>query len=200
MDNESLCLAAQRGDTAARHLLAEQNIPFVKRETQKLLQRRGLANSGIDWEDLFQSGCVGLLEAIAGYSSKEGKRFLTYAGYWVRKRIGEDADKFMEVQKREQKQADEEEDAGERWQTGGLYPSPEQEMIRMETLWWLRRGLEQLTQRERQLLEYRFGFEDEQTHTRPETARHFHLRPARERAIEDLALDNVWLELPWWYR
>lgn len=31
------------------------------------------------------------------------------------------------------------------------------------------------------------------------TALHFHLSESRARSTEALALDNLWLELPWWY-
>jgi len=37
-------------------------------------------------------------------------------------------------------------------------------------------------------------------HPLNETAKHFHLSESRARSTEALALDNVWLELPWWYR
>ena len=46
---------------------------------------------------------------------------------------------------------------------------------------------------------YRFGFEDDMEHPLNETAKHFHLSESRARSTEALVLDNVWLELPWWY-
>ena len=49
-------------------------------------------------------------------------------------------------------------------------------------------------------LEYRFGFDDEDTErTLTQTARHFHLSESRARATERQAVDDVRLELPWWY-
>ena len=36
-------------------------------------------------------------------------------------------------------------------------------------------------------------------HPLNETAKHFHLSESRARSTEALALDNVWLELPWWF-
>ena len=36
-------------------------------------------------------------------------------------------------------------------------------------------------------------------HPLTETARHFNLSESRAKKVEALALDNVWLELPWWY-
>ena len=43
------------------------------------------------------------------------------------------------------------------------------------------------------------GFEDDVLHPLNETAKHFHLSESRAKSTEKLALDNFWLELPWWY-
>ena len=53
--------------------------------------------------------------------------------------------------------------------------------------------------REEQYLRYRFGFDDDVEHPLTETAKHFHLSESRARKTEVQALDDVWLELPWWY-
>ena len=50
-----------------------------------------------------------------------------------------------------------------------------------------------------QYLRYRFGFDDDVEHPLTETAKHFHLSESRARKTEVQALDDVWLELPWWY-
>ena len=60
-------------------------------------------------------------------------------------------------------------------------------------------ALQRIDRRERVYLWYRFGFEDDMEHPLNETAKHFHLSESRARSTEALALDNVWLELPWWY-
>jgi len=36
-------------------------------------------------------------------------------------------------------------------------------------------------------------------HPLTETAEHFFLSESRAKSTEKLALDNVWLELPWWF-
>ncbi|MGN1026456.1 MAG: hypothetical protein ACI4P4_08620, partial [Faecousia sp.] len=53
--------------------------------------------------------------------------------------------------------------------------------------------------RDEQYLRYRFGFDDDVEHPLTETAKHFNLSESRAKRTEALALDNVWLELPWWY-
>ena len=60
-------------------------------------------------------------------------------------------------------------------------------------------ALQRIEHRERAYLWYRFGFEDDIYHPLNETAKHFHLSESRAKSTEALALDNVWLELPWWY-
>ena len=60
-------------------------------------------------------------------------------------------------------------------------------------------ALDMIDHREEYYLRYRFGFDDDIEHPLTETAKHFHLSESRARSTEALALDNVWLELPWWY-
>ena len=57
-----------------------------------------------------------------------------------------------------------------------------------------------ISTRERTYLWYRFGFPDEpQNKTIKDTASHFHLSESRAKSTEAAALDNIRLELPWWY-
>lgn len=71
--------------------------------------------------------------------------------------------------------------------------------IAKETHEEIHTALQRLDRREYAYLWYRFGFEDDLEHTQKETAKHFHLSISRTNSTELLALDNVWLELPWWY-
>ena len=64
----------------------------------------------------------------------------------------------------------------------------------------LHAALGRIEPRERGYIEYRFGFDDEDTErTLTQTARHFHLSESRARMTERQAVDDVRLELPWWY-
>ena len=76
---------------------------------------------------------------------------------------------------------------------------PEKMMIEEESRRELYEGLRCISEREQVYLLYRFGFEDDMEHTLVGTALHFHLSESRARSTEALALDNLWLELPWWY-
>lgn len=76
---------------------------------------------------------------------------------------------------------------------------PEQIMIEEENRRELYEGLRRISKREQVYLLYRFGFEDNMEHLLVGTALHFHLSESRARSTEALALDNLWLELSWWY-
>ena len=60
-------------------------------------------------------------------------------------------------------------------------------------------GLKRLTQREQTYLLYRYGFTDGEEHPLIGAAIYFHLTKGRAKKTEEQAMDNLWLELPWWF-
>lgn len=64
---------AQAGDKAARDALTDENIALVKSVAARFGGR------GVEWDDLFQLGCMGLIKAIDGFDVARGVRFSTYA-------------------------------------------------------------------------------------------------------------------------
>ena len=76
---------------------------------------------------------------------------------------------------------------------------PEKIMVKEENRRELYEGLGRISARDRAYLRYRFGFEDDMEHPLIGTALHFHLSESRAKSTEALALDNLWLELPWWF-
>lgn len=77
--------------------------------------------------------------------------------------------------------------------------SPEQIYIDRETMQELYKGLGKLSEREQVYRLYRYGFTDDTEHTLIGTAIHFSLRESRAKKLEEEAMDNLWLELPWWF-
>ena len=59
--------------TAERQALAEANLGLVHACANRFRGR------GVEYEDLFQAGCVGLLKAAGGFDEALGYRFSTYA-------------------------------------------------------------------------------------------------------------------------
>lgn len=64
---------SQSGDRPARSRLVEKNVALVKSIVKKYLNR------GLEYDDLFQLGSLGLVKAIKNYDEKFNVRFSTYA-------------------------------------------------------------------------------------------------------------------------
>ena len=65
--------AAQSGDRDVAGRLVEENSGLIWSVARRFFGR------GVDAEDLYQLGCVGLLKAIDGYDESFGTKFSTYA-------------------------------------------------------------------------------------------------------------------------
>lgn len=69
----ALLLAAHAGDTEAEGTLVQRNLALVKSIVKKYLGR------GVDYDDLYQLGCMGLVKAIQHFNTDYDVRFSTYA-------------------------------------------------------------------------------------------------------------------------
>ena len=208
-DNERLCALAQAGDTAARELLLENNLGFIRKTALEVHGKAG--ESGLDVDDLVQEGCIGLLSAIDRFDAVRGMKFLTYAAPAIRNAMTDcvraalsqfewrlEGDGLQRVYLDDVLDADErllriEAVADPHTQT------PEQVVLRRDQLAELYAGLDNLTAREQTWLLYRHGFADGAEHPLTAAARHFHLSENRARALDAQAIDDLRLELPWWY-
>ena len=208
-DNERLCALTQAGDAAARELLIENNLGFIRKTALEVYEKAG--ESGLDVDDLVQEGCIGLLSAIDRFDAVRGMKFLTYAAPAIRNAMTDcvraalsqfewrlEGDGLQRVYLDDVLDADErllriEAVADPHTQT------PEQVVLRREQLAELYAGLDNLTAREQTWLLYRHGFADGAEHPLAAAARHFHLSENRAQALDVQAIDDLRLELPWWY-
>ena len=71
--NVALIKLAQAGDVNAKNLLIQQNYPLVKSVIRRY------RNKGVEYDDLFQLGCVGFVKAINNFDTKYNVKFSTYA-------------------------------------------------------------------------------------------------------------------------
>lgn len=71
--NRELLERAAKGDAAAQTRLIEENIGLVHAFARRF------AGRNVEYEDLFQAGCMGLVKAVAGFDLDRGVRFSTYA-------------------------------------------------------------------------------------------------------------------------
>lgn len=209
MSNEQLCIAALDGDTEARNALVENNLRFIKRSSYEMwsAQRELNAALGIEINDLVQEGSLGLLDCIPGYDPDTGNKFLTYAAPAIRNAMVDyirrwnptfEAKNLGSIIRLDDVVKDENKGRHE-FIADSRVKNPEQIYIAKETHEEIHTALQRIDRRERAYLWYRFGFEDDIYHPLNETAKHFHLSESRAKSTEALALDNVWLELPWWY-
>lgn len=68
----SLIVKAQGGDEMAKEKLVQNNSPLVK----SLIKR--YINKGIEYDDLYQLGCLGLIKAIYNFNQEFNTKFSTY--------------------------------------------------------------------------------------------------------------------------
>lgn len=209
MSNEQLCIAALDGNAEARNALVENNLRFIKRTAYEMwsAQRELNAALGIEINDLVQEGSLSLLDCIPGYNPDTGNKFLTYAALAIRNAMVDyirrwnptfEAKNPGSIIRLDEVVKDENKGKHE-FIADSRAKKPEQIYIAKETHEEIHTALQQIDRRERAYLWYRFGFEDDIYHPLNETAKHFHLSESRAKTTEALALDNVWLELPWWY-
>lgn len=217
MTNEQLCVLAQKGDVQAQEQLVRNNLGYIRKTANELYISNNLENSelGIDRDDLIQEGSISFLRTISRYDPDKKIKFLTYAGPAIRNAMMDlISTAFSTFEQRMQSDKDgipmkrinldellPGEDSMQRSDLiADPYSSePEKMMIEKESRKELYEGLRRISEREQVYLLYRFGFEDDMEHPLVGTALHFHLSESRARSTEALALDNLWLELPWWY-
>ncbi len=208
-DNERLCALAQAGDAAAREQLLERNMGFVRKLAREIHRQTG--ESGLDVDDLVQEGCIGLLSAVDRFDAGKGASFLAYAASAIRNAMTDcvraalsqfeqrmTGDGLQRVYLDDVLSEDErmlriEAIADPNTQT------PEQVILRREQLTELYTGLGSLTAREQTWLLYRYGFTDGAEHPLTAAAQHFHLSEHRAKNLHAQSMDDLWLELPWWY-
>ena len=193
-DNERLCALAQAGDADARERLLESNLGFIRRTALEVYGKAG--ESGLDVVDLVQEGCIGLLSAIDQYDAVRGVGFLAYAAPAIRNAMTDCA--RAALSQFEQRMTG---DGLQRIESIA-YPNtqmPEQVVLRREQLAELYAGLDRLTAREQTWLLYRYGFTDGTEHPLTAAAQHFHLSEHRAKNLHAQSMDDLWLELPWWY-
>lgn len=215
--NEYLCALAKKGDTPAADLLLEYNSGFIRKVANEIFLKSNLVESDLSIEigDLEQEGGIGLLKAIPSYDKSIGVKFLTYAAPFIRNAMTDLVrDSFSRY---EQRMVDPQNGLGlQKIRLDEILPgeerllrieavaditakSPEQVYEDRETLRELYEGFGQISEREQTYLLYRYGFTDDIGHTLIGTAIHFNLSESRAKKLEGEAMDNLWLELPWWF-
>ncbi len=63
---------AQQGNQQAKSVLLEENSPLIKSVIKRFI------NKGVEYDDLYQIGCMGFLKAIKNFDAGFGVKFSTY--------------------------------------------------------------------------------------------------------------------------
>ena len=191
---------------------------FIGKVTNDLFRSMNLAQAGLnlDTDDLKQAGNLGLWKAVPKFDAARGMKFLTYATPAIRSAMMDMVrDAFAAF---EQRMVTKDKDGicYQRVSLDDVLPGEEQLrrieaiadpyarqpqsiMEEQESRRELYDGLKRLTQREQTYLLYRYGFTDGEEHPLIGTAIYFHLTKGRAKKTEEQAMDNLWLELPWWF-
>lgn len=209
MTNEQLCALAKQGDADAQNLLIENNLRFIKKTAYEVWNAQAELNRSlqISLDNLVQEGSLGLFGCIESYNPGSGNLFLTYVAPAIRnamidyirsQNVSFEAKHLNDIVSLDDLAKDEVR-SKHNFIADPTKQTPEQIYLAQERIDNLHHALYMIEDREEQYLRYRFGFDDDIEHPLTETARHFNLSESRAKKVEALALDNVWLELPWWY-
>ena len=203
LSNEQLCCLSRSGDMQALELLIQNNLRFIHRTANQIvtnpLLEKQLASCGIESDDLVQAGTVGLWKSVDSYNPDNGNKFLTYAAKSIRRSMADLIKEYskdtiwrLKLEKVQIVYLDEFIEESEETVcdlTADPRDKPlEQVYINSETLSSVRKALSALPERERSYINYRFGFEEEESHSLTKAAEHFHLTVSRARKLESSAL------------
>jgi RNA polymerase primary sigma factor len=80
-EERELARLVAEGDERARRALIEANLRLV------VAMARRYQGLGLPFPDLVQEGTVGLIQAVDRFDWRRGRRFSTYAAWWIRQAI-----------------------------------------------------------------------------------------------------------------
>lgn len=80
-EEAELARMAKNGDNTARDRLIKSNLAFVISVAKQYM------NMGLELSDLISEGNIGLLEAVNKYDETRGFKFISFAVWYIRKRI-----------------------------------------------------------------------------------------------------------------
>lgn len=213
MTNEELCVLAQSGDENAKCELLKNVEKYIWKIAND--QAEAYKDYGIESEELFQEGVVGVLRAIPGFDPERGTKFLTYATYWIVKHINlfietTDCNKTIKNKGTDEEYPvtftsfddDTDDYDGE---TNAEYiertlferkadiyrNTPENVFFKEKKYSIVNEATALLSERQWQYISYRFGIEDNVYHSRKETATHFSLSESRAKTLEKQALKII---------
>lgn len=197
-----LAVKAKNGDSAARDRLVCANLRFVISNAKKY---QGM---GLPLEDLISEGNIGLLSAIDKFEPEKGYHFISYAVWWIRQSIQKaimdksrmvrlpvnriaEADKYgIDVTSLDVPVGDDQD-----MTVGDFIESqdagPDQQVLESELKNSIERILDGLSEKERQIIIYRYGLRNNKPMSLKEVGDLYGLTKERIRQIEKKVLSNL---------
>ena len=90
-DEVRLAKRIERGDLSAKEQMIESNLRLVH------ALARPYRGRGVPYEDLVQEGVVGLIRAVERFDHRRGRKFSTYAAWWIRRSLMDALDKARAI-------------------------------------------------------------------------------------------------------
>jgi RNA polymerase primary sigma factor len=196
-----LVVEVKAGDRLALERLVRANLPFVLKVAKEYRGR------GVAFEDLVAEGNLGLLEAAPRYDPARGTRFVTYAMWWIRKRMLcalELQSRMVRVPAQLWRRAPEkqapppievrlggrDESLVDRLRDASALHA-ERDLVHREALHRVRSAVARLNDQERRVLDHRFGLQGDPPLTLRETGEQLRLSRERVRQLEQRAIARL---------
>ena len=194
-DNEALVKRIQSGDAEAQNELLERNEGLIRTVAGKLLAKaEDCCLSKEDNEDLLLEGRLALLTAAFGYDEKQGTAFNTYGWQIVRNKMVDYMRKSITRAKRSipLEQTISMDTVSIEYRPLDPYRSTPLQVVLAEELHEsLKRAVNDLPERQKEYVSYRFGFEDDKEHSVKEVASEFNLGVSEARKLGKKTLKSI---------
>lgn len=194
-NNEALVNRIQSGDMEAQNELLRRNEGLIRSVAGKLLAKaEDRCLSKEDKEDLLQEGRLALLTAAFGYDETQDTAFNTYGWQIVRNKM---VDYMRKSITRAKHSIPPEPTIPTDTVTMDYRPldpyhsTPEQIVLAEELHESLERAVNDLPERQKGYISYRFGFEEDKEHSVEDAAEEFNIGESEARKIERKTLKSI---------